>query len=142
MRRFHGAADRARNVQQRVIPILPARDRPAIARCGKELAERCVAPVARTQDEGNDRALSLLMPLHRALHFNIIAIFRRQEVRADEEQDDVRGLERGGDLVPKVLAGNYLAVVPCLNEALAPEHGQMTLQVVPERLILMTIGEE
>ena len=92
-------------------------DRSTVAGKCVDFGERGELPIARAQDNWNDSGGYELMQLHRALHFNVVAVIGGEEVRADEEQDDVRGVELVADCAPPLRAGTDAAVVSLRDEA-------------------------
>jgi hypothetical protein len=56
------------------------------------------------------------VPLKRPRHFDFIAVFRSQKIDADQQQDDVSAIQISVDLLFPTITGNYLAIVPCLDQ--------------------------
>ena len=78
-------------------------------------------PVARAENHRNDDRLSSFLPFHRTRHFALVAIIGREEVRANEEQNDVIAFDMPVDSVREVFAGSDASVMPGLDHALALE---------------------
>lgn len=72
-----------------------------------------------SQARRTPRAEAALTTLHGATHLNFEAVVGRDEVWADKEQNDIRGLELLGDSCINRLTRHDPAVVPRLNEAIA-----------------------
>lgn len=107
-----------------------------------EAAERSVMPVAGTQDDGDDARLAPFVTLHRAHHFDVVAVVGRDEVRADQQQNNVRAVELVVDLAVEILAGADAAIVPGCDRALAAEPGEVLLEFVAQRFVRVRIREE
>lgn len=70
-----------------------------------------------------------MTPAHCGPHFDVVAIARVQEIRAEQQENDVRGLQLGVDLaveiVPRGIAKSAqpasfpcLLAIPCIANAL------------------------
>ena len=99
-------------------------------------------PVAGAQDDGNDAGLSPFVALHGADHLDVIAVVGCEEVRAHQEQHDVRGVELIVDLAVQFLTGANSAIMPSRDHVLAAEHGKMFLKLVSQRLVGVRVGEK
>lgn len=88
-------------------------------------------PVAGSQNYRNDDCITGLVPLHRAPHFSIIAIIGVDKIRADQEQDDVVGLDVLIDLAAEILASTDTTVMPGLNDALPLHQRELCFKLVP-----------
>ena len=92
-------------------------------------------PVARAQDNRDDNRLSGRVPLHRALHLEIVAIVGGDKVGADEQQNDVVGFDMLLDSASKLLACADPPVMPGLDNSLTLQEGELGFHLVPQRLI-------
>ena len=82
--RTRDMADCFGNLQETVVQGCVFGDGFAVRGHGHQPAEGCVFPVAGTQDDGDDARLASLVALHRAHHFDVVAIVGGEEVRAHQ----------------------------------------------------------
>lgn len=75
-------------------------------------------PVAGTQDDRDHDRVARLVPFHRPFQLNLVTIVRREEVRADQQQDDVVSLDMAVDFGGEILARLNPPVVPRLDDTL------------------------
>jgi hypothetical protein len=99
-------------------------------------------PQAIAQDDRDHDCLASFIPLKCAGHLNLIAVVRTQEVWTYEKQDNFISLYVCVNLVRKILTCFNAPVVPCLNQALTLKYVQLPFQLVPQRLVSVTIGKE
>ena len=64
-----------------------------------QLAKRRAMQVARSEDNWNNPSCTFVVPRHGTRHLNLVAVIRREEIRADEEDDDIRGIQLSTDLI-------------------------------------------
>jgi len=67
------------------------------------------------------------VPCHRACHLYAIAIFRGYEVRADQQENDIRTIDLLADAIIDVVASNKTPVMPSSYDTLALQHRQTCL---------------
>lgn len=79
-------------------------------------------PVAGSEDDGDDGCLTEFMPFQGPGHLLVIAVVRRNEVRTYKKKDDFIAIDVLIDRLIDLLAGIDAAVMPGLNDPLAPEH--------------------
>lgn len=103
------------------------------------MAEWRIVPVARPQNDWDHHSIAGGMPLHCPQHFAVVAIVGREEVGADEQQDNVRGVQVVIDFVAKILPRLDSAIVPGVDEPLPLEGRQMLFQPVTQRLISVRV---
>ena len=89
---FDRIADSEGDIFERLCPVSPTAYGFAVFRKCFQLAEGCPAPVHLVQDDGNHARLASFVTLHGALYFNVIAILGSQEILADKQEDDLRGI--------------------------------------------------
>jgi hypothetical protein len=75
-------------------------------------------------------------------HLDAPAVFRVDEVGADQEQDQLGALQAAVDLARPVVAGEELAVVPGLDQPLPLQELQALLQADAETVVLVGVAEE
>jgi hypothetical protein len=75
-------------------------------------------------------------------HLDIEAIIRSQEIRANQEQDNVRLLEIAVNFLLPQIAGANLPVIPAAYETLPLQQFQMLGQFVADWFVAMRIGAE
>ena len=109
---------------------------------GLEFAEGGGFPVAGFEQNGDDAGLSLIVALESLLHFGVVAVVGGEEVGADQEQDDVGGVEVGGDRVCPVGSGGDVAIVPGGDDALFGQQGEVGGEVVAQGFVFVGVGEE
>src|SRR5258707_1544064 len=82
------------------------------------------------------------MPFQRALHLDAVAIIRGYKVWADEQENDVGGIEMRVYLLLPFLSCTNVAVVPIDDESLSLQRVEMFPKLIPQFLIFMGIGVE
>jgi hypothetical protein len=83
-----------------------------------------------------------LVPLNGAPHLRAPAILGVDEVRRDQENDDVRFLELRSDLVGPSRSRLDLSIKPLHDAADALQGGEMARELVPKLLVDMGIRIE
>ena len=131
--------DRSDHVQKRLIAIRPRRDRAAVPRRREERAEREILPVARPENDGNHTRLAYSVPLHRASHLPFVTIVRRNEIGANQKQDDIRRVEMAVDRVGEFGAGRDASVVPRRYDALSLQGDEVLFQLIAQVLVSMGV---
>ena len=76
----------------------PSGDGLAICREDLEFGERRSLPVGGTQDDGEDTRLVGIMPCDRLRHLKTVTEIGGHEVSADQQQNDLIGVEVLNDL--------------------------------------------
>lgn len=99
-------------------------------------------PVGRPKEDRDDAGLAGVVTFEGARHLAVEAVIGGKEVGADEEEDHLGLAEVLVDLASPRVSGSDAAVMPTLEEALAFEEGEVDLQLVTERLVLVGIAEE
>ena len=117
-------------------------DRPAIPGDRHQAAEWRALPVAGAEDNGDDARFATLLTLQRTTHLDVVAIVGVHEIDADQQQDDVGGVQFVADSAVKRLARRDAAIMPGGNCALPLEAGQVLFKLVPEILVPMRVGHE
>src|SRR5258708_17377385 len=82
------------------------------------------------------------MPFQRALHFDTVAVIRGYKVWANEQENDVGGIEMCVYLLLPLPSCTNVAVVPIDDETLSLQRVEMFPKLVPQFLIFMSIGVE
>lgn len=98
--------------------------------------------MGRSKQDRNDASLAGVVALEGALHFLFITIRRGNEVRADEEENDVGLFKVFVDGAGPIGSGLNAPVVPWLDKVLALEDREMRLKLVAERFILVGVAVE
>ena len=137
---FNGAANGAGNVEKGLVCILPQGHRARVFGHGLQFGEGSLLPEAGPQDDGNHQRLTELVAFQCPRHFPVPAIVGRQKTGAHEKENDVRGVQVLVNPTLPVFSGDDLTVVPVGDHAAPSEHGQLLLELLPERLILVRIG--
>ena len=91
-------------------------------------------PVDIPQDYQDHPRATRLVPLKGALHLLVVAIVRRDEIGADQQQDDLSGFEIAIDLARPFGAGGDLPVMPSRDQVQALQELEVRLELVPQRL--------
>lgn len=78
-----------------------------------------------------DRGLPCFVALHRALHLDVVAVIGREEVCADEQEDDVRTFKPRINGAREFLTGADPAVMPCLDDALTLQERELLFELIP-----------
>jgi hypothetical protein len=114
----HRFTDTAGDVEERFVPVSPGGHWLTVGWQGLEFPERGGVPVDRSQDDRDDPSRLRLVTLHRPGHLDVVTVIRGDEVRTDQEQDDVRGVEVLVDLPFPLGPGPDASVVPPADETL------------------------
>ena len=130
------------HIQKGQILVGPSRDRLALLGHRLKVFEFQPHPVAGFQDHRHDDRLAVLAPLHGLLELDPGAIVRRDEVRADQQQDDVGGLEVAVDLIRPVLTWFDLVVGPLVDEPVPFQRCQVLFELQFQILIRVGVGNE
>jgi hypothetical protein len=77
------------------------------------------------------------MTLHRALHLDIVAIIRCQEIGADQQQDDFILVNFLIDCLVDILTCPDTAIMPSIDHTLPFKHSELLLKLVSQRLVCM-----
>ena len=83
------------------------------------MRERGLGPIDGRQDDRNDNCFMPVMTSKGQLHFDVVAVVRREEVRADQQKNDVCRACVCIDLIAPFLSNPNAPVVPGNNEAAA-----------------------
>jgi hypothetical protein len=97
-------------------------------------------PVHVADYDRDDAGLAGVVPRHRPFDLNVVAVVRRHEVRADQEQDHVCPIELLVDLVLPVSARRNAAIVPKIDHSLALKKLQVGIQFSTEVFILVRVA--
>jgi len=84
-------ANAASYVGKRFVAIRPGSDRLCVAREGLQKCKGRASPIYRAKNDRYDYGFTLPMALQRKLRLDAIAVLGREEVRAYQQQDDLRG---------------------------------------------------
>lgn len=84
-----------------------------------ELAEGGTLPVYGAQQDGDDAGLARLVPLDRPLDLEVVAGVVGEGVGANQQQNDVGGVELLMDGLGAIVVGENLVIAPALDDALA-----------------------
>lgn len=136
------SSNRSRDIGKRLVLIVPARDRHGASGNRLQFAERCASPFDRAKEDRNHASLICFVALHRPLHLHVIAIVGAQEIRTDQEQDDVGGVEMLIDLTSPFGSGADLLIVPPGDHVLPFEYRKVPLECDAEREVFARIGVE
>ena len=121
------------------ITIRPERDRFAISGQRLQFSKGCRIPNAIAEDRGDDDGLFVFVALQCAFHFNIVTIIRRDEISADQQENDIRLFKVLVDFLIAFLSGKDAAVVPRGNDILTLQKFQMGFQFIAQGFIFMRI---
>jgi len=91
---------------------------------------------------GTDRENAELQTIHREPAFHLATVTRLHEGRADEEQDDIRPIQRLPDFLIPVLSGQEFEVVPRGDALWLLQRLQCLHHPMLPRLILVRIRQE
>lgn len=106
------------------------------------MAEGRALPLARPKDDRDHDRFAALMPPHSATNLDLEAVVRVDEIRADEQEDDVRARERCVDTRIERLPRRDPAIVPWLDQSLSSERCEMRPELLAEGLILVGVRED
>ena len=73
--------------------------------------------------------------LQRPNHFDVIAVIGCKEIGAYQKKDNIRSLQLLADFSREVLTCSDAPIVPGCDHVLPPEHREMDLQLISQRLI-------
>src|SRR6185295_2752684 len=94
------------------------------------------------EDDGDHHGLAEGVQLQGLHHLLLIAVVRIDEIRAHQEEDDLRGFEALVDLALPPSSGPDLAVVPGGDDARPLEHAELLLELVDEPLVFVRVAVE
>ncbi len=97
--------------------------------------------VAGAQYHRDDNRLSGRVPLHRALHLDVIAVVGSDEVGADQQQNDVVDFDMLLNGTGKLLTRTDPPVMPGLDDP-AASGGRAEFDLIPQRLVHMGVRKE
>jgi hypothetical protein len=89
LQRVDRRSDTLGDVQPSLVAVSPTGNRFAIGRERQQFSEWRSVPIDWSEYDRNDSCFAGVVPLHCAFHFKVIAVVRRQEVGADQQQDDI-----------------------------------------------------
>ena len=98
--------------------------------------------VTVSENDRDDDGFAVLMPLHRARHFDVIAVIGGEKVGADEQEDDLRRVHVFVNLPAPFLTSDDAAVVPLADDTVSSQHGEVRLQLVTQCFVLVGVGVE
>ena len=107
------------HIPECLVPVFPGCHRLGIFRQPLELAERCPMPIARTQDDRDHRRLAPVVTFDGPFHLDIVAVVRRKERRADQQEDNPCRFEPAVNFALPFLTCTDHPVVPARNKALS-----------------------
>lgn len=87
-----------------------------------QLGKSSLSPITGANQDRNDQGFSADVPLERSLPFAGIG---RQEVRADQQKNDVRLVQLPANGLGMVTPGSDLAIMPDRDHSLLLKHGQV-----------------
>ena len=109
--------------------VLPSGDGLVVFGQHIELTERGTLPVYGTQQDGNDVGLAGLVPLDGTLDFEVVAGVVGDRVGADQQQNDIGGVELLVDGLGAIVTGENLVAAPATDDVMAFEQGEMVGQL-------------
>jgi hypothetical protein len=109
------------DVHEGFISVGPGSKRRGIARKRLQMRERRAGPLDWTQNYWDDDCLMRCVALKSELHLHVIAVIGSEEICADQQQDDMRGLNVRINLIPPFITGANAAIMPTGNQTLAFE---------------------
>src|SRR5579859_5822004 len=87
---LNSSMNAASHRHKRFVPIWPVRYRLCTWRQCLKFTERCLLPsIEWTQNNGDNRNLSSIMPLYCTYHFFIVAIIRGHKIRANKQKNNL-----------------------------------------------------
>jgi hypothetical protein len=137
-----GGADGERHVGPRLVAIGPALDGALAVGQRREVPERRALPVARPEQDRDHPRRAGGVARHRALHLDIPAGRRGDEIRADEQQDQLRCLEVLAHLRLPLRPGVDLPVVPRPEDPLALQQREVRHELPKSGFIPARVGNE
>src|SRR5690348_3783717 len=109
---------------------------------GLEFAERRALPVDRAQDDRDDLGFAAFVPLHSSFHLDAIAVVGVYKVWADQQQDDIGGVQMLLDLSFPFGTCADIAVIPDFDQPLSLERTQVRFEFVQQWFVFSSITEE
>jgi hypothetical protein len=110
--RLQSGFDCSHDVQERFIDVGPCLDCFAVLRYGLKLSEREIVPIAGTHNHWDHSRFSIPVPLHGPRHFEIVAIFRSDEIGADKQENQIGCVQMLIYLRRKFGSSGYTAIMP------------------------------
>ena len=115
-----GFADALHNIFKGIVMRGPTGDSLAIYRENLEFGEGRSLPVGGTQDDGQDTRLVGIMPCDRLRHLKTVTEIGGHEVSADQQQNDVIGVQVFVDLWLPFAPGTDIPIIPGGDDVLSP----------------------
>src|SRR5215208_6418381 len=137
-----GFGDPLGDDRERLVAVRVLRHGFGVRRERLKLSERCALPEDGAEDDRDDPRVAALVTGHRAFELDVVAVVGGEEVRADQQEDDLRLLEPLVDLTLPVGAGADLPVVPLPDDALPAEDREVLLELVAELLVPVRVRVE
>ncbi len=134
-----GSAYALDHISEGIIVAGPAHHGFAFRRQHLQFREWSAFPIAGTQDDRQHPRFICFVSLNGACHFDTEAEFRGHEVGADEQENNLSGVEVSHDLWTPFGSRNDVAVRPGGENPLAFQIVEMGVQFAAKRLILMSI---
>lgn len=99
-------------------------------------------PLTGAKNDWDDNGFSSLVTLHGTLHFDVIAVVRGYEIRADQEKYDLVSIDALINRLIDCLSCPNASIVPRFYDALVLEHRELCFKLVAECFIGVRVGEE
>ncbi len=103
------------NREKGFVSIAPGHDRLPVTWQALQMSKRRVLPVTWTHNDWDDAGLSSPMAFQGVLHLEVITAIRVQEIGADEQEDDMSGVECLVDGLGTIRSGEDLLIRPFFN---------------------------
>jgi hypothetical protein len=113
---FCSSTDARRDIQECVVAAVPSSHCLSVPWGCEQSSDWCSLPVNGSKDYWDDTSCSFPVALECNAHLSLVTVVGVDEVRADEQQDKIRGGEALIDRIIEDGAGDNSSVVPCFNE--------------------------
>src|SRR5262249_45287396 len=125
--------------EERLILIAPCRHGTRVLGQALQLAKQRRLPVGRTQEDWDPTSLATLVPCKGAAHFHIVAILGGEEVGADEQQNQVGGLQMIVNIARPFSATRDLAIMPDCNDTFTLQLAEMRQELVLQLCVFVGV---
>src|SRR5438270_12767150 len=113
-----------------IVPI-PAINRVAISRKRLELSKGRTVPIAVAKDDRNNSGFTCIVPFHRSLYLNIIAIGRGKKISADKQQNYLCRVQMCINFSGPFCPGNNFTVIPVRYKSLVFQKAEVGFKLIP-----------
>ena len=129
------------DMEEGLVGVLPEGDGGLVMGERLEGAEGGVLPVYGAEDDGDNASFFGVVTCH-CLFDDVPEVIGGEEVGADEEQDEVGGVESIARFTGAIAPGGDLAIAPVGDDSFAFEQAEVLAQFIAPGFVLGGVGDE